>query len=182
MVVALATGSLGCGATVPSATERPALSVAPTATPTITQRPTVPAGLVVTGEDAPRNIPDPCALLTIAEATELLGGVPVGATREIGGGDSWVCRMAGGPRDESLLIVAVAVNGATPGWMEEFRDAGATQAGPTTVIATELGSVVTELGLHLLVVAVGDAAAPRADLDPVFDVVAAVVARTGSGD
>ncbi len=144
--------------------------------PVVTERPVPPAGLTITGEAAPRNIPDPCALLTGDEVVAVLGTDPWQVIRSVEEFDSWACGFGTDDGSRSMTVT-VFVNGAPAGW-ETDVDGGtlARSAPPVVLLAEPIQLVLTELGTHLVGIAVDDAVGEDVDETLLVDL-AAVIAR-----
>jgi hypothetical protein len=157
-------------AVVACATPAPSLppmsSPAPATAPEITPRPTAPAGLEVTGADAPRNVPDPCALVMMAEVEQLIGAAPEVAVRGFRSSeDSWTCEIQAVSGIDGRVFVAIYVNAAHSGWTEPLiAEPGATALTHPSLVGVGLGEggVAVELDHHVLVLG-----ASRADGEPV---------------
>ena len=183
MLAAVATSIVVAACAAPSSTPSPSLAT-PVPTPSITERPTPPTGLALRGAEAPRNVPDPCALLDLDELTAILGATPTVAERSYtSDDDSWSCAVVVG--DEPVGVsVQVYVNGAYPGWTTDIVDqGGATLLGhPTLVgVAFEGGGIGVELGQDIVVLlhVVDSATGPDA---PLITAASAMVERRTGED
>jgi hypothetical protein len=169
----------GCTTTAPSL--RPALSAAPAATARITARPTAPEGLVVTGADAPRNVPDPCALLTLLEIEQLTGADPeVGVRGFSSDDDSWTCEIQAVSGTDARVFVALYVNAAHWGWNEALlAEPGATALVHPSLVGVSLANegVAVELDRHVLFLASGKVDGHSMDPDVLAAAAALIVDR-----
>jgi hypothetical protein len=153
----LTIGLLGAACAGPEpATPCPSLSVRPTPTVRVTAAPAVSGELVVSGVEAPRNVPDPCAILTVAEMTEVLGRPPDVAVRRVSEYD-WSCEVHVAADSEARVSVTVFVGAAGDGWTDDLVAAGASTAISETLGTEALilddAAVVFEIGMDLFMLA-----------------------------
>ena len=177
----------GCASAAPSAepsSAAPALSIAPSPTARISHRPVPPAGLTVTGADAPRNVPDPCAVLTAAELEALLGIEPELAVRSFDGtDDSWSCSIEPVGDGTTSVLIGVSVNAAYPGWATELEAAGGGHVlDHPTLDGVEFtdGGIAVALGSDVLLL-VGSTAEAIIPAEPLLEAAAAAAERNAAG-